>query len=111
MSKHSTEQTKAKIADDNDEEVGNVATSESTTLKKTEHHSDENEIDGKKYKLNFRTRKFPIWLRIVVVLVLLIISLLLGLIVGYAFFGDGDVVDALKIETYKHILDIVNKEK
>jgi len=66
---------------------------------------------GKKRFKRYRTRKFPIYLRIIVVLVLLIISVLLGLIVGYAFLGDGSVADALKVDTYRHIFDIVNKEK
>lgn len=110
MSKHSNEQIKAKQADEYEEVHANEATSEEAFIKKTEQTNEQTDTDGKKFKINFRTRKFPIWLRIIVVLILLIISLLLGLIVGYAFFGDGDVVDALKIETYQHILDIINKE-
>lgn len=107
MSKHSNEQTKAKIKDDHEEVE---ATSEITSIKKAEQPNEQTDTTEGKFKINFRTRKFPIWLRIIVVLILLIISLLLGLIVGYAFFGDGEVADALKIETYQHILDIINKE-
>ena len=77
-----------------------------------EKQQDEAETTKSKKRFKrYRTRRFPIYLRIIVVLVLLIISLLLGLIVGYAFFGDGSVTDALKIDTYQHIFDIVNKEK
>ncbi len=65
----------------------------------------------KKRKKKYRTRKFSITLRILVVLVLLVISLLVGLIVGYGFIGDGEPLDALNMDTYRHIIDIVNKEK
>src|SRR5690625_630494 len=75
-----------------------------------EKNSDAKAVKNKKRFKRYRTRKFPIYLRIIVVLILLIISVLLGLIVGYAFFGDGSVADALKVDTYQHIFDIVNKE-
>ncbi len=65
----------------------------------------------KRRKKKYRTRKFPITLRILVVLVLLVVSLLVGLIVGYGFIGDGEPLDALNMDTYRHIIDIVNKEK
>ncbi|WP_010531606.1 DNA-directed RNA polymerase subunit beta [Lentibacillus jeotgali] len=58
-----------------------------------------------------RRRIFPIWLRIIVVLVLSAIALLVGLMVGYGIIGDGNPIDALKWETWQHIIDIVVKER
>lgn len=79
--------------------------------KETLGPNEQGEQPKKQRKKKYRSRKFPIPLRILVVLVLLIISGLLGLVVGYGFFGDGEPLDALKIETYQHIIDIVKTEK
>ncbi|KKE80437.1 MULTISPECIES: DNA-directed RNA polymerase subunit beta [Bacillaceae] len=54
-------------------------------------------------------RMFPIWLRIIVVLSLAAIALVVGLMVGYGVLGNGNLIDALKIETWQHLIDIVVK--
>ncbi|WJE15377.1 DNA-directed RNA polymerase subunit beta [Halobacillus sp. ACCC02827] len=56
-----------------------------------------------------RRRILPIWLRILIVLLLSALALLIGLMVGYGVIGDGDPTDALKVETWQHIWDIVTK--
>lgn len=56
-----------------------------------------------------RRRIFPIWLRIIVVLLFSVVALAAGLMIGYGIIGDGVPTDALKIETWQHIIDIVNK--
>lgn len=56
-----------------------------------------------------RRRIFPIWFRIIVISLLAILALLIGMMIGYGILGDGSPADALKFETWKHILDIVNK--
>jgi Na+-transporting methylmalonyl-CoA/oxaloacetate decarboxylase beta subunit len=56
-----------------------------------------------------RRRIFPIWLRIIVVLLFSALALVAGLMVGYGIIGDGVPTDALKIETWQHIVDIVKK--
>lgn len=58
-----------------------------------------------------RLRVFPIWLRIIVVLVLAAVALIVGLMVGYGVIGNGNPFDALHKETWQHIVDIVKKEK
>lgn len=55
-------------------------------------------------------RLFPIWLRIVLVLALLVVMAALGAMVGYGVIGDGNPGDALKWETWQHILDIMRGE-
>nr|WP_255259909.1 DNA-directed RNA polymerase subunit beta [Lentibacillus sp. CBA3610] len=57
-----------------------------------------------------RRRIFPIWLRLIVVLVLSAVSLVIGLMVGYGVIGDGNPTDALDWDTWQHIIDIVIKE-
>ncbi|GAA0420406.1 DNA-directed RNA polymerase subunit beta [Virgibacillus sp. AGTR] len=56
-----------------------------------------------------RLRIFPIWLRIIVVLLFCAIALVAGLMIGYGVIGDGTPVDVLKKETWQHIIDIVTK--
>ncbi|MFD1706836.1 DNA-directed RNA polymerase subunit beta [Siminovitchia sediminis] len=57
-----------------------------------------------------KVRLIPIWLRILIVAVLASISLFIGVVIGYSVIGDGKPADALKIETWTHIIDIVQKE-
>jgi hypothetical protein len=58
-----------------------------------------------------RVRLIPIWLRIVLTAILIALSLLSGVMVGYGVIGDGKPADALKKSTWNHISDLVNKEK
>ena len=51
--------------------------------------------------------KIRTWVKIVVFLGLLFISLIAGLIFGYGVLGDGDKFDAIKPSTWTHILDFV----
>ncbi|MFP8782991.1 DNA-directed RNA polymerase subunit beta [Planococcus plakortidis] len=52
-------------------------------------------------------RMFPIWLRVLLVIALLVVMAALGAMVGYGVIGDGNAGDALKWETWQHILDIM----
>lgn len=87
-------------------------TVETTEEKKQKQHSDKqsNTRKNKKQKKQ-RIRKFPIWLRLITVFLLIVISLVVGLIVGYSVFGDGSAVEVFQKSTWQHIFDIVNKEK
>lgn len=62
-------------------------------------------------KIKRRKRKFPIWLRVLIVLFLIVVCFFGGLVVGYGVVGHGKPMDALKESTYTHIRDIVIKEK
>ncbi|KGX93904.1 hydroxymyristoyl-ACP dehydratase [Pontibacillus halophilus JSM 076056 = DSM 19796] len=63
----------------------------------------------KETKTKYRRRLLPIWLRIVIVLVTSILALLAGMMIGYGVLGDGNPLDALKVDTWKHIFDLVMK--
>ena len=56
-------------------------------------------------------RMFPIWLRIILVAALIVGAAALGAMVGYGILGDGEPKDALKWETWQHILDIMSGKK
>ncbi|ASN07280.1 hypothetical protein CFK40_03250 [Virgibacillus necropolis] len=63
----------------------------------------------KKQNKKPRRRAFPIWLRIIVVILLCAIALVIGAIVGYAIIGSGKPSDALDMDTWRHIIEIVTK--
>ncbi|WP_382920874.1 DNA-directed RNA polymerase subunit beta, partial [Streptomyces sp. NPDC057062] len=63
-----------------------------------------------KEKRKVRVRLIPIWLRVIIVIFTLFISLILGVIIGYGVIGDGKPMDALKKSTWTHIIDLVNKK-
>lgn len=88
----------------------NKETSENTTIATEESSEQPTKKSRKKNKKKYRVRKFPIWLRIIVVLILFVFCLVLGVIVGYSILGDGSPADALDKQTWQHIIDIVNKE-
>lgn len=79
------------------------------------------QITRKQYKLNKKEeakknkkpghRIFPIWQRIIVVLVLSVVVLVIGLMIGYAVIGKGKPFEALDRDTWQHIIDIVKKKK
>lgn len=84
------------------------SSNENNRLEKTDEQAQ-----GQKHNQNkrHRIRKFPIWLRLITVFVLLLISLIVGLIVGYSVFGDGQAIEVFHKSTWQHIFDIVNKEE
>lgn len=51
-------------------------------------------------------RMFPIWLRILLIILFFAGAAIAGLMVGYGVLGDGEPKDALKWETYQHMVDI-----
>src|SRR5690625_5264423 len=66
---------------------------------------------SKQNKRVARVRIFPLWLRIIIIGILSVAALMAGLMIGYGVIGDGVPLDALKVETSQHIIDIVIKEE
>jgi hypothetical protein len=79
----------------------------SNASKRKQHKAEKAEAGEIKKTWWVQIRLFPIWLRILLVLVLLMGALAAGLMIGYGYVGDGEPKDALKWETWKHIIDIV----
>ena len=52
-------------------------------------------------------RLIPIWLRVIIILVLLLLAVASGLTVGYSILGDGESSDVLKWSTWQHLIDII----
>jgi hypothetical protein len=57
-----------------------------------------------------RRRLIPIWLRLVIVFVLVLLSGMIGAMVGYGVIGEGNAWDALKPSTWQHIIDLIEKQ-
>lgn len=65
------------------------------------------ETEGEEKVKRVRLRLIPIWLRVLLVLCLLVVVSIIGLIFGYSGLGEGEASDALKRETWEHIIDII----
>lgn len=61
-------------------------------------------------KQRIRVRLIPIWLRIIVVILLLALSIVLGAMFGYGVMGGGKAKDIFEKSTWVHIVDLVEKE-
>ncbi|MDI7740872.1 DNA-directed RNA polymerase subunit beta [Lysinibacillus fusiformis] len=70
--------------------------------KRSEKYKEEKPIRWYNFRL------FPIWLRILIVLLLLVIAAASGLMIGFGVIGSGEPFDALKMDTWQHMLDIIN---
>lgn len=54
-------------------------------------------------------KRIPWWAMILLWIIIGCIALILGAVAGYGFLGDGEPLDALKYETWKHVIDLVKK--
>ncbi|RHW39988.1 DNA-directed RNA polymerase subunit beta [Lysinibacillus yapensis] len=86
----------------------NEAKSESIKPKVPEEKEKRsNHVDEKPIRwYNFRL--IPIWMRILLVVLLFVIAGAAGLMIGYGVIGSGQPLNALKWETWQHMLDIIN---
>ena len=66
------------------------------------HAENENKI---------RIRLIPIWLRVIMIIGLIFVSMTLGAAIGYGVLGDGKVSDVFKPSTWTHLIDLVHVEK
>lgn len=78
--------------------------------KVTKNNEDRGKKRKEKQKRPARVRIFPIWLRLLVVTALVLFALVAGLMIGFGVLGDGEPLDALKVETWQHIIDIIGAE-
>jgi hypothetical protein len=84
-----------------------MATSEKAAINSREELK---KAQKKEVPKKIRLRIFPIWLRVLIVLFLMVVCAAAGLIVGYGVIGNGEPLDALKASTWQHIIDLVEKD-
>jgi lipopolysaccharide/colanic/teichoic acid biosynthesis glycosyltransferase len=58
-----------------------------------------------------KKRILPIWFRLLLISFFLIISAVIGTMVGYGVLGGGQPMEVFQLETWQHIMDIVKKDK
>lgn len=58
-----------------------------------------------------KIRLIPIWLRFLIIFMLLILSLVIGAMIGYGVIGDGALFDVFKKSTWQHMIDFVSLEE
>lgn len=85
-------------------------TEKTTSEKHTRKQYKQHQKAEKKKQIKPRRRVFPIWLRLIVVILLAAAALMAGLMIGYGLLGDGNPLDALRLETWQHLIDIVMQE-
>ena len=79
------------------------------TVEKESGGRQQHKEEQKENKLP-RYRVFPIWLRIVLVAMLCGLALMLGLMFGYGVIGDGNPREALELDTWRRIWNIITGE-
>ncbi|WP_336296624.1 DNA-directed RNA polymerase subunit beta [Bacillus pinisoli] len=88
--------------------VENVEVKTREDVKKNKKERKEKAAKEKPVKI--RIRLFPIWLRLLIIVLLLGLSLLAGVAVGYGIIGNGEIKDAFEESTWTHIIDLVKKK-
>lgn len=88
----------------------NEKTEAVVTLKKTSDTEEAVKAEdtvaakGEKTKL----RKFPLWLRVILFILAVLVVIVIGVLIGYSVLGGGSAADVFKVETWTHIFDIMN---
>jgi uncharacterized membrane protein len=57
-----------------------------------------------------KSRRIPIGMRFVILIVLIIISAIAGALVGYSGIGHGKAIDIFKGSAFSHVYDLVEKK-
>ena len=86
----------------------NESSREAFKLQKKEQEA---EIKHEENENKIRIRLIPIWLRVIMIIGLIFVSMTLGAAIGYGVLGDGKVSDVFKPSTWTHLIDLVQVEK
>ncbi|TMW72528.1 DNA-directed RNA polymerase subunit beta [Alteribacter natronophilus] len=76
-------------------------------LEEKEQAKARQEEEKKPKKERGRVRLIPIWLRLILVVFFLGVSIVLGAMIGYGVIGDGQPMDIFQRETWGHIYDLI----
>jgi DNA-directed RNA polymerase subunit beta len=79
-------------------------------FKKSREAEKKNVVEQPVSQKRVRIRLIPIWLRIVLLAVMIVVSLVGGAMIGYGVLGDGKASDVFKQSTWTHIIDLVEKK-
>jgi predicted DNA repair protein MutK len=96
-----TKKGKSKMAVNNNQQA---LTRERVKKEKKQEHSET------RAKVRIRVRLIPIWLRVIIVIGLVAISIVAGATFGYSMMGDGNPLDIFEKSTWMHVVDLIDKE-
>lgn len=71
------------------------------------HQNQEKSIRRRKNRKE-RIRLIPIWLRLLIVFLLLLLSFIAGLMFGFGVIGEGKPLDVLNPKIWTHIYDLIS---
>lgn len=89
--------------------MGAKQTSKAATREDVKKAKKENN-EQEKTTMRIRVRLIPIWARVLLVLFFMVVSIIVGIVVGYGVIGSGNPADAFDKSTWQHIIDLVEKE-
>jgi hypothetical protein len=79
-------------------------------VKKVRRQQEERSVSAPSKKKRVRTRLIPIWLKLILFILLVVICAGAGAMFGYGVLGGGNPADILNESTWTHIRDLVNKK-
>ncbi|MBM6616713.1 DNA-directed RNA polymerase subunit beta [Bacillus suaedaesalsae] len=89
----------------------NVDKSEMKTREELKQNKKEKKEQREEVRdVKIRIRLFPIWLRLIIIVLAVAVSLFAGVAIGYGVIGSGEVKDAFKESTWTHVIDLVKKK-
>lgn len=62
-------------------------------------------------KRSLKVRVFPIWLRLIIIVIFCAVSLAAGAMIGYGVIGNGKPMDVFHKQTWQHIYNIIYEKK
>lgn len=68
------------------------------------------DAQGSVRRRSIRVRLIPIWLRVIIVALLIVLFVLFGAVFGYSVMGNGEFQEVFQSSTWMHIKDLVVKE-
>lgn len=92
-------------------QINNEESHAEDTAKRTRKEQKRKQKEERRKHKKPRRRIFPIWLRILTIIIGCIGAVVAGVMVGYGVIGDGAPNDALLKDTWQHIIDIVRKKE
>lgn len=68
------------------------------------------ERESGEQRKRIRIRLIPLWLRLLLIAVLIVLCVILGAMFGYSVMGNGKATDVFDKSTWTHIIDLIKRE-
>ncbi|WP_019243158.1 MULTISPECIES: DNA-directed RNA polymerase subunit beta [Bacillus] len=81
---------------------------EQRQLTREEYKQDKQQDKQEKVSKKIRIRLIPIWLRLIIFAISIVVAVTVGGIVGYSVMGGGNPADVFQKDTWTHIIELVH---